>query len=126
MNAAHFPVFLLAALCLPGCGKKAPAGPPQMPPAAVTVAPVVSEPVNVSIDLPGRIQAIRTAEVRARRIVERMALSLQGALLVRYGHPEVAKAFVASRLGGDWGHALGTLPRGLDFAAIAARHAVGA
>jgi len=69
---------------------------------------------------------LATAEVRARRIVERMALSLQGALLVRYGHPEVAKAFVASRLGGDWGHALGTLPRGLDFAAIAARHAVGA
>lgn len=66
MNAAHFPVFLLAALCLSGCGKKAPAGPPQMPPAAVTVAPVVSEPVNVSIDLPGRIHAIRTAEVRAR------------------------------------------------------------
>ncbi len=66
MNAAHFPVFLLAALCLSGCGKKAPAGPPQMPPAAVTVAPVVSESVNVSIDLPGRIHAIRTAEVRAR------------------------------------------------------------
>lgn len=66
MNATHFPVFLLAALCLSGCGKKAPAGPPQMPPAAVTVAPVVSEPVNVSIDLPGRIHAIRTAEVRAR------------------------------------------------------------
>jgi len=66
MNSAHFPVFLLAAVCLSGCGKKAPAGPPQMPPAAVSVVPVLSEPVNVTHDLPGRISAIRTAEVRAR------------------------------------------------------------
>ena len=66
MNSAHFPVFLLAAVCLSGCGKKAPAGPPQMPPAAVSVLPVLSEPVNVTHDLPGRISAIRTAEVRAR------------------------------------------------------------
>ena len=68
---------------------------------------------------------LATAEVRARRIVERMALALQGAVLVRHGHPAVAKAFVASRLGGDWGHALGTLPRGLDFVAIIERHALG-
>jgi len=66
MNSAHFPFFLLAAVCLSGCGKKAPAGPPQMPPAAVSVLPVLSEPVNVTHDLPGRISAIRTAEVRAR------------------------------------------------------------
>lgn len=66
MNSAHFPVLLLAAACLTGCGRKAPAGPPQMPPAAVSVVPVASEPVDVSFDLPGRIHAIRTAEVRAR------------------------------------------------------------
>ncbi|WP_406404816.1 isovaleryl-CoA dehydrogenase [Streptomyces sp. NBC_00879] len=60
-------------------------------------------------------------EMRARRIVERMALVLQGSLLVRYGHPAVTDAFCASRLGGDWGHALGTLPSGVDLAAIIAR-----
>jgi putative acyl-CoA dehydrogenase len=62
-----------------------------------------------------------TVQTRARRLVERMALALQGALLVRYGHPAVADAFCVSRLGGDWGGAYGTLPAGVDFAAIVER-----
>jgi len=62
------------------------------------------------------------AETRARRVVERMALALQGSLLVRYGDPVVADAFCASRLGGDWGHSLGTLPPGARLAAIVERH----
>ena len=49
-------------------------------------------------------------EGRARRLVERMALVLQGALLVRHAPTEVADLFCASRLGGDWGGAFGTLP----------------
>ncbi|MGK5441458.1 isovaleryl-CoA dehydrogenase [Micromonospora sp. URMC 105] len=60
-------------------------------------------------------------ELRARRVVERLALVLQGSLLVRHGHPAVADAFCASRLGGDHGQAYGTLPTGVDFAAIIAR-----
>lgn len=63
------------------------------------------------------------AEARARRLVERMALVLQGSLLVRHGHPAVADAFCASRLAGDWGAALGTLPTGVDTAAILERAA---
>jgi putative acyl-CoA dehydrogenase len=62
------------------------------------------------------------AETRARRIVERLALALQGSLLVRYGDPAVADAFCASRLSGDWGRAFGTLPSGTDFGAIIERH----
>jgi putative acyl-CoA dehydrogenase len=62
------------------------------------------------------------AETRARRIVERMALTLQGALLVRHGDPAVADAFCASRLAGEWGHAFGTLPAGVDTGAIIGRH----
>jgi putative acyl-CoA dehydrogenase len=46
---------------------------------------------------------------------------LQGSLLVRHGHPSVADAFCASRLGGDWGVSFGTLPAGADAAAIVAR-----
>ncbi|TYB40658.1 isovaleryl-CoA dehydrogenase [Micromonospora sp. AP08] len=60
-------------------------------------------------------------ELRARRVVERLALVLQGSLLVRHGHPAVADAFCASRLGGDHGQAFGTLPSGVDFAAIISR-----
>ncbi|MGP8298052.1 acyl-CoA dehydrogenase family protein [Streptomyces inhibens] len=60
-------------------------------------------------------------EARARRLVERMALVLQGSLLVRHAPPEVADAFCASRLGGDAGAAFGTLPHTLDLAAIVAR-----
>jgi putative acyl-CoA dehydrogenase len=63
-------------------------------------------------------------EYRARRIVERMALTLQASLLIRHGHPAVSDAFVASRLAGDWGIAFGTLPTGLDLGAILGRAAL--
>ncbi|MFF4105360.1 acyl-CoA dehydrogenase family protein [Streptomyces sp. NPDC001903] len=60
-------------------------------------------------------------EARARRVVERMALVLQGSLLVRWAPPEVADAFCASRLGGDWGAAFGTLPHSLHLGALVER-----
>ncbi|MER7732962.1 acyl-CoA dehydrogenase family protein [Streptomyces erythrochromogenes] len=60
-------------------------------------------------------------EARARRVVERMALVLQGSLLVRWAPPAVADAFCASRLGGDWGTAFGTLPHSLDLRTIVER-----
>jgi putative acyl-CoA dehydrogenase len=60
-------------------------------------------------------------EVRARRLVEQMALVLQGTLLVQYGHSAVANAFCASRLAGDWGRAFGTLPPGVNVTAILER-----
>jgi putative acyl-CoA dehydrogenase len=60
-------------------------------------------------------------ETDARRVVEQMALVLQGSLLVRYAPAAVADAFCASRLGGDWGHTFGTLPRGVDTATLIER-----
>jgi putative acyl-CoA dehydrogenase len=63
-----------------------------------------------------------TLEQRARRVVERMALALQGSLIVRYGDEAAADAFCASRLDGDWGQAFGTLPAGADLERIVARH----
>jgi putative acyl-CoA dehydrogenase len=61
------------------------------------------------------------AEQHARRLAEAIALCLQGALLVRHAPPAVADAFCASRLGGDWGNAYGTLPPSVDFASIVER-----
>lgn len=60
-------------------------------------------------------------EARARRLVERLALVLQGSLLVRHAPAEVADAFCASRLGGERGLAFGTLPNGLDLEAVVER-----
>jgi putative acyl-CoA dehydrogenase len=64
----------------------------------------------------------RDVESRARRLVERMGLALQASLLVRYGDAAVADAFCASRLTQDHGSAYGTLPSGVDAAAIVERH----
>ncbi len=55
---------------------------------------------------------------QARRLVERLALALQGSLVVRFSPQEVVDAFCASRLAGDHGLAFGTLPRGIEFASI--------
>jgi len=65
-----------------------------------------------------------TLETRARRVVESMALCLQGSLLVRSAPAAVADAFCASRLAGDGGLEYGTLPAGVDFDAIIARSQV--
>jgi putative acyl-CoA dehydrogenase len=65
---------------------------------------------------------VETIQYRARRIVERMAIALQASLLVRFGDQEVADAFCASRLSGDWGQAFGTLPAATDFDRIIERH----
>jgi putative acyl-CoA dehydrogenase len=65
-----------------------------------------------------------TLEQRARRVVEGMALCLQGSLLVRNAPAAVADAFCASRLGDDGGLEYGTLPAGTDFDAIISRSRV--
>ncbi|MFD4574526.1 acyl-CoA dehydrogenase family protein [Streptomyces sp. NPDC058417] len=72
-------------------------------------------------DLLTELADLDGAEARARRIAERFALVLQGALLVRHAPPEVADAFCASRLGGDAGAAFGTLPHTLDLASVVER-----
>jgi putative acyl-CoA dehydrogenase len=60
-------------------------------------------------------------EYRARSVVEKMALALQGSLLVRAGSTTVAEAFCAARLGRVGGRAYGTLPAGVDCRSILAR-----
>jgi putative acyl-CoA dehydrogenase len=78
--------------------------------------------------LAGELAAVRAdgsvAAGLARRIAELTALTLQGTLLVRHAPAAVADAFCASRLGGDWGHAFGTLPSGLELSAILDRASV--
>ncbi|HEX2089676.1 MAG TPA: acyl-CoA dehydrogenase family protein [Actinomycetota bacterium] len=63
-----------------------------------------------------------TAQYEARRVVERLAIVLQGSLVVRYSPPPAAEAFLATRVAGDAGRAFGTLPTGIDCQAIIDRH----
>ena len=60
------------------------------------------------------------AQRQGRSLTERLALALQGSLLVRHSDPAVADAFCATRLGGDHGVTFGTLPAGIDTEAILA------
>jgi putative acyl-CoA dehydrogenase len=58
------------------------------------------------------------SQTGARRLVELMAMALQASLLVRHAPAADADAFCATRLGGDWGHAFGTLPDTADLDAV--------
>jgi putative acyl-CoA dehydrogenase len=58
------------------------------------------------------------AEYEARRLAEGLALAVAGALLARHGRAEVWRGFASSRLSADRGALYGTLPVGLDVAAI--------
>jgi putative acyl-CoA dehydrogenase len=57
----------------------------------------------------------------ARRLVEELALALQGSLLVRHAPAAVADAFCAARLDGQGGRVYGTLPSSVDARAILER-----
>lgn len=64
-------------------------------------------------ELEAELRDFDNVEFRARRVVERMALALQAALLVQHAPGFVGDAFCAARLGADGGLAFGTLPAGL-------------
>lgn len=61
-----------------------------------------------------------TVEAGARLLVEHLALLLQASVLLRAGSP-AAELFCRSRLGGQHGLALGTLPAGADFSVLIGR-----
>ncbi len=66
------------------------------------------------VDLDERVAAVgadrASAEVGARRLVEGIALVLQGSLLLEHASPQVADVFCATRLGDEGGVVFGTLP----------------
>lgn len=66
MRPILFLPLSVLALTSPGCGRKPAAAPPAMPPAAVTFLSATAETVTITRDLPGRINPLRMAEIRAR------------------------------------------------------------
>jgi putative acyl-CoA dehydrogenase len=79
---------------------------------------VLAECEGVPLDELRRELSADDPEPRARRIVELLALALQGSLLLRHAPDYVSDAFLAAR-----GREYGTLPRGVDCARIIARNA---
>lgn len=63
-------------------------------------------------------------EVRSRSLVERTALALQAAILIRAGDADVAHSFCRSRLGGEHGLAFGTLSADMPMRALIGRASV--
>ncbi|MEE1920908.1 acyl-CoA dehydrogenase family protein [Pseudomonas sp. 148P] len=59
-------------------------------------------------------------QYRARQLTEDIAVGLQAKLLLEAGNATVSDAFIASRLG-QGGRVYGTLPRGIDVAALVQR-----
>jgi putative acyl-CoA dehydrogenase len=70
--------------------------------------------------LPARIEGL-TNESEARRLVQDVALAVQGALLCQGAPTEVSDAFCESRIAGNWGYTFGTLAAGTHFENIIAR-----
>lgn len=59
-------VFVLVAAALAACSQEQPTAAAAMPPPQVGVVTVTPEPISISTELPGRLEASRTAQVRAR------------------------------------------------------------
>ena len=62
-------------------------------------------------------------QYRARQLTEDIAVALQAKLLLEAGNAAVSDGFIASRLGESSGRVYGSLPRGIDVAAIVQRAA---
>lgn len=60
-------------------------------------------------------------EYRARNIVDRLALAIQGSLLVRNGNSMISDLFCASRMQDNGGHNFGTMPKEGNCASIIER-----
>ena len=88
-----------------------------------TIAAYVREIEPMADHAPHIVASLQQGDVEtnSRRIVETMTLTWQASLLLRHAPKAVSDAFVASRLGGDWGRAFGTLPPGMAFKTILER-----
>lgn len=78
--------------------------------------------LNRAIDkLKKQLADMDQVEYRSRHLVDQLALTMQGHLLVQGGNSAVAEAFIASRLGAEGAHNTGCLPIGLDVKTLIER-----
>ena len=75
-------------------------------------------------ELETELSDLRDQDYRGRQITSMIATAVEAALLVRHSTSAAADAFVASRLERLPNRAFGSLPRGVESAAIVARSRV--
>jgi putative acyl-CoA dehydrogenase len=75
----------------------------------------IDEAAAAAIDL---LRNLPSPQAQARLVTERLAVAWQASLLARFGSPEVATAFVRSRLSSEGGRTYGTLPADLPLRRI--------
>ena len=88
--------------------------PKAIEPVLDEVRPVAGEHPLLAAALAEIEELITAPEDTTRYLVTRVALAVQGALLLQHAPNAVADAFVGSRLGNGWGPGYGTL-RGIPF-----------
>lgn len=71
--------------------------------------------------LKGDFSLLQDSELRARRLVENLALAWQASLLLRFAPAYISQAFVHSRIAGKWGRNFGTLGGKVEFEKILER-----
>ena len=69
-------------------------------------------------DLRSRLRDLSTLEAPSRWLVERLALALQAAILLRAGNQTIADSFCATRLSGEHGLCFGAWPAALPTTGI--------
>ncbi|MCJ8317968.1 acyl-CoA dehydrogenase family protein [Idiomarina sp.] len=74
-------------------------------------------------DIKSEFTDTNTLQYRGRIIADKMALGLQAALLLQHSTSDVADAFCLSRLASNGGSNYGTMPTGVNCAAIVERAA---
>jgi putative acyl-CoA dehydrogenase len=80
-----------------------------------TVKGTNAEYDRLLVQIENQLRATEDAELRARQIVENLALGLEICVLLRTDEPQIADAFIASRLSGRRSSIYGTLPAGTPF-----------
>jgi putative acyl-CoA dehydrogenase len=71
--------------------------------------------------LQGEFKDLATLEYRSRVVVDKLAVALQACVLIEKGEPQIADAFVRSRIARNGAFNYGTLDTGIDCASIMQR-----
>ena len=79
--------------------------------AEIELARGANHRLDAAIDDLKATLASETPEAELRNLIERMAIVLEGSLVVRHGSQALAEGFVTTRIDGEWGRTFGTIPQ---------------